>query len=150
VASKQNLAPLILVRSEFEPSASLRKELRQLHREISGHFLSEEVQTELVFLKPQEVQKLNLRYRSKNKPTDVLSFSSQRGGFLGSIVICPEVAVRQARAYGHSLEQEVAELFVHGMLHLLGFDHEQLVYKDLMKHYEHFFNLGIAARLSAK
>ena len=80
------------------------------------------------------IHKLNLEYRGLDRPTDVLSFAfvdSQEpevaGGMeteiLGDIIISVERAYAQAQEYGHSLERELSFLTVHGMLHLLGYDH---------------------------
>jgi probable rRNA maturation factor len=68
---------------------------------------------------------LNRQYRKKNKLTDVLSFPSDEHGFLGDVVIASGVAARQARAAGHSLATELRVLALHGLLHLLGYDHER-------------------------
>lgn len=70
------------------------------------------------------VQKLNARYRAKNTPTDVLSFAAEEPGFLGEVVIASGVARRQARLAGHSVQVELRVLALHGLLHLLGYDHE--------------------------
>ena len=74
---------------------------------------------------------LNRDWRGKDAPTDVLSFAQQEGEggpdesvVLGDLVISVETAARQARALGHGLDDEVAVLLVHGLLHLIGFDHE--------------------------
>jgi probable rRNA maturation factor len=66
---------------------------------------------------------LNRRYRKKDKATDVLSFPSDERGFLGDVVIASGVAARQAREAGHSLATELRVLALHGLLHLLGYDH---------------------------
>lgn len=71
------------------------------------------------------VQQLNRRYRRKNAPTDVLSFSSDERGYLGDVVIAVGVARRQAKQAGHSLQRELRVLALHGLLHLLGYDHER-------------------------
>ena len=82
------------------------------------------------------IHKLNLEYRGLDRPTDVLSFAfvdSQEpevaGGMeteiLGDIIISVERAYAQAQEYGHSLERELSFLTVHGMLHLLGYDHRE-------------------------
>jgi probable rRNA maturation factor len=71
------------------------------------------------------VRLLNRQYRHKDKPTDVLSFSSDERGYLGDIVIASGVARRQADAAGHSLQTELRVLALHGLLHLLGYDHER-------------------------
>jgi probable rRNA maturation factor len=70
------------------------------------------------------VRALNRRFRKKDRPTDVLSFPSGERGYLGDVVIASGVARRQAREQGHSLHTELRVLALHGMLHLLGYDHE--------------------------
>ena len=74
---------------------------------------------------------LNRTYRGVDKTTDVLSFSQREGqngdswdNLLGDVIISVEQARRQAIEYGHSLAREVGFLTVHGVLHLLGWDHE--------------------------
>ena len=100
---------------------------------------------ELVFVDSEEIKTLNKNTRNKDSVTDVLSFpflsnpsttiafnkknypldyDQDNGVFLGSIVICKEVATAQAQEFGHSIKRETDYLFVHGLLHLLGFDHE--------------------------
>jgi len=78
-----------------------------------------------------EIRALNGRWRGKPKPTDVLSFSlvegdhaERRAGLLGDVVISVETAARQARARRRGLDDTVAKLLLHGVLHLLGHDHE--------------------------
>ena len=68
--------------------------------------------------------RLNLQYRGVDQATDVLSFPSQSGD-LGDIAISLDRAVAQARDFGHSAEEEIAVLMLHGVLHLLGMDHER-------------------------
>ena len=79
---------------------------------------------------PQRSQELNKQHRRKDKPTDVLSFPLNEHGLekydilpLGDIFICLEVAQRQANEMNIPLNQELARLIVHGLLHLLGYDH---------------------------
>jgi probable rRNA maturation factor len=69
---------------------------------------------------------LNRTWRRRVGPTDVLSFPSgeEGSGFLGDLVIDVPYAARQARARGHSLTRELKILLAHGVLHLLGYDHE--------------------------
>lgn len=71
------------------------------------------------------VRALNREYRRKDAPTDVLSFPSDESGYLGDVVIAAGVARRQAREAGHSLQTELRVLALHGLLHLLGYDHER-------------------------
>jgi probable rRNA maturation factor len=70
------------------------------------------------------IRALNRQYRKKDTPTDVLSFAGgEENGALGDIVIATGVASRQARDAGHSLQAELRVLALHGLLHLLGYDH---------------------------
>ena len=69
-----------------------------------------------------EMRRLNRRYRGKDRVTDVLSFE---GAPLGDVVIARGVARRQAREAGHALTAELRVLALHGLLHLLGYDHER-------------------------
>jgi probable rRNA maturation factor len=71
------------------------------------------------------VRALNRRYRRKDRPTDVLSFPSDEKGYLGDVVIATGVARRQATEAGHALATELRLLALHGLLHLLGYDHER-------------------------
>jgi len=79
-----------------------------------------------------EMTELNERYRGASGPTDVLSFECDdlcaadvdEPVTLGDVVIAPEVAENQAEEYGHTVEEELNLLLVHGVLHLLGYDHE--------------------------
>ncbi len=71
------------------------------------------------------IQGLNLQWRAKDAPTDVLSFPMDDDEVLGDVVISLDTATRQAAALGHDLHTELRVLLVHGLLHLLGHDHEQ-------------------------
>ncbi len=70
-----------------------------------------------------EIRALNRRYRRKNQPTDVLSFPAEAEGSLGDLAIATGVARRQASEAGHSYATELKVLALHGLLHLLGYDH---------------------------
>lgn len=78
----------------------------------------------LTFTDNARIQELNRTYRHVDRPTDVLSFPMDEPDLLGDIVISLERAKEQSLAYGHSFERECAFLFVHSVLHLLGYDHE--------------------------
>ena len=78
----------------------------------------------VVFVEHQDMLALNTTYRGKHYATDVLSFAMD-GGVLGEIVLCPDVIVKQAEEHDLHQAEELAYLFLHGILHLLGFDHEQ-------------------------
>jgi len=95
------------------------EDLRKLKYEVSISLVSDE-----------EMRELNKKYREKDSPTDVLSFPTvgtppPKGIFpMGDIVISTETAERQATENAHSLERELTFLTIHGILHLLGLDHE--------------------------
>ena len=78
----------------------------------------------VALISDRRMRALNRQFRGKDHPTDVLSFPSDERGFLGDIVIAEGVAKRQAKEHGHSLKTEVQTLALHGLLHLLGYDHE--------------------------
>ncbi|MGG4551051.1 MULTISPECIES: rRNA maturation RNase YbeY [Paenibacillus] len=99
----------------------------------------------LTFVTDEEIHALNREYRGIDRPTDVLSFAMNEsveeeqeivyeleegeelegfGDMLGDIIISVETAKAQSEEYGHSLNREIGFLFVHGFLHLLGYDHQ--------------------------
>lgn len=95
---------------------------------IQGSVLPE-TEVSLVLLNNRQMRWYNYAYRKKDSPTDVLSFPvnevTQEGRhFLGDILISIEKAAGQAKAKKHSLDRELQILLLHGMLHLLGYDHE--------------------------
>lgn len=89
-----------------------------------------------------EMQKLNARYRGKDYPTDVLSFPAGVGlpvaaPLLGDVIISVEKAAEQAKERRHPLDYEMVTLLIHGVVHLLGYDHERSVKEArLMKRLE--------------
>jgi len=72
----------------------------------------------------RRMRALNRQFRGKDKVTDVLSFPSDERSFMGDIVVASGVAKQQAKAAGHSVQTEIRVLALHGLLHLLGYDHE--------------------------
>lgn len=93
--------------------AFLRRELKLKRRDLT-----------LVFLDSAPAQKINLQYRRKNYATDVLSFAGQDANELGELILCPQVLRRQANEHQLSFRQELSYMAIHGVLHLLGYDHE--------------------------
>lgn len=85
--------------------------------------ISSEKEISLTFMNNKEVKKLNARYRDKDEPTDVLAFPLE-GKILGEVVVSVEQAEKQAEDYKHSLYRELGFLIIHGVLHLLGYDHK--------------------------
>ena len=117
--------------------------VEQLARRIIDHLaISERVGIELLFVGSKKIAELNYEFRNKPTPTDVLSFpmmdfsrplplrkkpatmKHHKGSiFLGTVVVCPDVAKRNARKIGQSLQREILFLMNHGILHLVGYDH---------------------------
>lgn len=90
----------------------------------------------VVFVDEEAMEQLHVQWMGEPGPTDVLSFPIDElrpgrdgevsaEGILGDIVVCPAVAQKQADAQGHALQTEVQMLTIHGLLHLLGFDHAE-------------------------
>jgi len=78
----------------------------------------------VAFISDRRMRALNRVFRGKDRATDVLSFAAGGDGSLGDIVIASGVARRQAAEQGHALGTELRVLALHGLLHLLGYDHE--------------------------
>ncbi len=96
--------------------------------------IKQPLEISLSFVTLQKIQLLNKAYRQKDRPTDVLSFSSREAGALpkeiqaqspswGDVVICPAYAKQEAKRRGLPLHEELVRLLVHGVLHLAGYDH---------------------------
>lgn len=131
----------------WETEVDLSELSRAAEAALREEGLSGRVEIDIVFVDDEEIRDLNARYRGLDAPTDVLSFPLReagegRGGFigppdgvqrLGDIVISLPRAVEQAHEFGHSLRREVGYLLVHGLLHLLGYDHETEAERDVMR-----------------
>ena len=77
----------------------------------------------LVLVEDREIRELNRKFRRIDRATDVLSFNMDEDGVLGDIAISTETAARNAKRYRVSLKREMKRLVVHGVLHILGYDH---------------------------
>lgn len=91
---------------------------------IAGLLTKKEI--ELIITDAKEMQEINKEHRGIDKATDVLSFPYEEMPMspLGSIVVCSEYVVQKSKEFGHTDDDEFALLFIHGVLHLLGYDHE--------------------------
>jgi len=78
----------------------------------------------IAFVSDRNIRKLNQQFRGINKPTDVLSFPADEPDNLGDVAISVETAAKQAKENGLQFDDEIAQLILHGLLHLSGFDHE--------------------------
>ncbi|HOQ09792.1 MAG TPA: rRNA maturation RNase YbeY [Syntrophomonadaceae bacterium] len=130
------------------------RELQQVIKKVANTVartvkLAKNTEASILIVDNNYIQELNLIYRGQNTPTDVLSFAMNELGedepdidfsgevnVLGDIVISLEKALEQSQEYGHSLERELGYLVVHGMLHLLGYDHETEGERKLMRELE--------------
>ena len=93
----------------------------------------------IIFVSMEEIHELNKRYRGIDRPTDVISFALEDDAdkimdfrVLGDIYICIDKMQEQALSYGHSNKRELSFLTVHGLLHLLGYDHQTKEEEELM------------------
>lgn len=129
---------IIQISNEYSKELNQQEEetvRKVLQKAAEVYGLSEETEVGVLLCNDAAIHDLNLQYRGKDRPTDVLSFALNEGDepeiidgpeteLLGDIIISLDTAGRQAEEYGHSLERELAYLTVHGILHLLGYDHE--------------------------
>lgn len=107
--------------------------------------LSPHTEVDITLVDDAAIHELNRTYRGIDRPTDVLSFALDEGEeepevdddeiehLLGDVIISAPTAVRQGEEYGHGLEREMTYLAVHGMLHLLGYDHMEEKDKLIMR-----------------
>ncbi len=84
----------------------------------------EDCELSIVLCSDEHIRPLNLSWRGKDAATDVLSFPQEDQVLLGDLVVSVDTAARQAAERDHSLGDELRVLLVHGLLHLLGYDHE--------------------------
>jgi len=111
---------------------------QKLYRKIAYHVLEVEkkegnYEVSVTIVDEETIQNYNRDYRNIDAVTDVLSFALLEGETLtypkgmpiqlGDVLICYKRAKKQARSYGHNIKREMAFLFTHGLLHLLGYDH---------------------------
>lgn len=106
---------------------------------VAGEKVSTKKAVDLIFCSEATIQSLNSTYRSKESVTDVLSFPFDEIEYLGEIYICTHRALEQAKRYELTPDQECARLFVHGLFHLLGYDHIQEDERLIMEAKEHTY-----------
>lgn len=145
----------------LDESDKLDKELLDKMNEAADFLMAEEgvdadrAEISLTLVSPEEIKELNAQFRNVDSVTDVLSFPQFEdkeglpdGGeiCLGDVVICVERAAEQAEEYGHGIQREMVYLFVHSLLHLLGYDHieddERHVMREKEEHVMEHVDLG--------
>jgi probable rRNA maturation factor len=125
----------ISVRDKTKSQILTTHKLKKLAKEVVGVVLDvtghRNVEVSVVFVDDDEMEELNLRHRREKKSTDVLSFPQHDQAFarirpelLGDVVISVPTAQQQAKLNGHSVQKEISNLLIHGILHLIGYTHE--------------------------
>jgi len=117
----------------------INKELENLLKKIAQKAAKYEKKDEgnisLALVNNEKIKELNKRFRNKDEATDVLSFPMD-DKIWGDIIISTEKIIEQAKEYGHSKQRELAYLYTHGILHLLGYDHKTSSEKERMREKE--------------
>jgi rRNA maturation RNase YbeY len=121
---------------KFLPAVKARRWAVEVLRSVKGVSFEKQCELSIVFTGGTSIRKMNWRYRRKDKITDVLAFPLREGkvlragspgaAALGDVVICVPQAFRQAKTAGKTPLEETALLLIHGILHLLGYDHVTL------------------------
>ena len=131
--------------------------LRLISNNIFSHYFDTIPELSLSFITPSEIQELNKTYRGYDEVTDVLTFPSdgevdpETGNeYLGDILICVSRASEQASSSNHPLQNEIELLLIHGLLHLLGYDHTDETQKEemwaLQNEYLEQFNITLGRK----
>lgn len=118
---------------------------RNFLKKIAGKVLSgkkKKIELSIALVGEGRIKELNKKYRRKNRPTDVLSFSY---GSSGEIVICPKVIKENAKKYNSAFKKELARVLIHGILHLLGYSH-----KTMAKKQNHYLPSPARGRMKVK
>jgi rRNA maturation RNase YbeY len=104
------------------PAATVRRVVRGV---LAGE--RSDADLSITFLGPATMRRLNRRYKGRDEPTDVIAFALDTPDHrtVGDVYLCAAVAARQARRHGVSRRQELVRLVVHGVLHVLGYDHPE-------------------------
>jgi rRNA maturation RNase YbeY len=121
--------PVDIVRRYAGKGVSSRK-LKKVALKILAMVKQEQAELSVALIANAEIQQLNATYRHKDYATDVLSFPAGDGlpgevRILGDVIISVDKAKEQAEERGRSLDEEMATLLIHGIVHLLGYDHER-------------------------
>jgi len=119
---------MVVIINKLRKNPIPQKRIKELLEKLSLRYRVKKAELAVGFVGNRAMKSMNKKYSHKNKATDVLSFPIKEKAadgkyYLGDIIICLDVARRQARKHGHSLLKEVKILAVHGFLHLLGFEH---------------------------
>lgn len=112
---------------------NFEKDFLNVFKSFKSFFnLEKIILVDITFVESTEIKELNKQYRNKDYVTDILSFDFGHQNIydnmpfiaIGELVICPEKIIEQAKEFNHSLKREYCYLFAHGLVHLMGYDHE--------------------------
>ncbi len=133
------------------------EKLQKIAEMILKDYYEESPDFSLIFVESETIRNLNRTYRQTDAVTDVLSFEygdeidPETGKeYLGDIIICLEQAEKQAEVSGHSVMDEIALLEIHGLLHLLGYDHMDDEQKEEMWKYQNLYLDQCGVRLNRR
>jgi probable rRNA maturation factor len=129
----------IFVASEQDVPVDTGRVVDLARHALASENVDDEAELSVLFVTADHIRRLNQRFADNDYATDVLAFpmtedEDEGDGpyMLGDVVICPEVARANAHRLGHSLQHEIDTLLVHGILHLLGYDHQGVDDKQRM------------------
>jgi probable rRNA maturation factor len=126
------------------PEGSRPQRLRNLTRDamakhgrltlaaLAGMLNLKNLRVDVLLVSPRRIRKYNKKFRGLDQPTDVLSFPDP-GEPLGDLLICPSIVRQNARRYGNSAPSEFDFVLLHGLLHLLGYDHKRRAERQRME-----------------
>lgn len=141
---------MITIKHRLKNSSIDTNNVRNLVSRILTHLDYADFDIGIWFTTPTTIQKYNAQYREKNKPTDILSFAyhehlkpgkrivvkSPEDKNLGDLIICPEYIKQHPEKYTCTFDDRITELIIHGICHLLGYDHEKDSDYTIMKRKE--------------
>jgi probable rRNA maturation factor len=147
---KINLEINNLTKSPIE-NIAWRKITEKVLEKVGGSLRDKKISLSVAWVNENEIQALNKKYRKKNVVTDVLSFSEfdnlnnikkaeSTNIFLGELILCYDDIKRYTEQERISLSKEVIKVFIHGLLHLLGFSHGEKMFQFQKEIISHFLN----------
>nr|WP_318024499.1 rRNA maturation RNase YbeY [Mycoplasmopsis bovis] len=129
-----NIMVIVNVNIENGNSFNFKDEYEEILRNLQSYFKldNKEISVDVSIVNNRKIKKLNKQYRQKDYATDILSFDFGDKSLykdmpflpLGELVISHEKVEEQAKEFGHSLRREYCYLYAHGLIHLMGYDHE--------------------------